>query len=224
MRCPGRMPAGLSVLMAIPVITVAVAMISIVIAVVSIAIPMVTVAITIISIAVVAIAVAMGAIAVPGTAVRVAAPATSPPTPTPTPATPAPAPGKTPAEPPPQPKAEAEVSIIWIIAVWIIRSTEVIIDWLGGGKNHGITRVRGSGSNQLCLCWRCWSRLSLSHCRRAGRRLCCCRRTWLCVHQRNQNAGRQTLRPKVDDLGGSQVNARGVVNELDDDVLVHLGL
>jgi hypothetical protein len=209
------MPAGLSVLMAIPVITVAVAMISI-------AIPMVTVAITIISIAVVAIAVAMGAIAGPGTAVRVAAPATSPPTPTP--ATPAPAPGKTPAEPPPQPKAEAEVSIIWIIAVWIIRSTEVIIDWLGGGKNHGITRVRGSGSNQLCLCWRCWSRLSLSHCRRAGRRLCCCRRAWLCVHQRNQNAGRQTLRPKVDDLGGSQVNARGVVNELDDDVLVHLGL
>jgi hypothetical protein len=206
--------------MAIPVITVAVAMISIVIAVVSIAIPMVTVAITIISIAVVAIAVAMGAIAVPGTAVRVPAPATSSPTPT----TPAPATGKTPAEPPPQPKAEAEVSIIWIIAVWIIRSTEVIIDWLGDGKNHGITRVRGSGSNQLCLCWRCWSRLSLSHCRRAGRRLCCCRRTWLCVHQRNQNAGRQPLRPKVDDLGGSQVNARGVVNELDDDVLVHLGL
>jgi hypothetical protein len=29
---------------------------------------------------------------------------------------------------------------------------------------------------------------------------------------------------KVYDLGGSQVNARGVVNELDDDVLLHLGV
>jgi hypothetical protein len=155
------MPAGLSILIAIPVITVAIAM--------------VTIAIAIIPIAVVAIAVPMRAIAVPGTAVRVAAPATSSPTPT----TPAPATGKTPAEPPPQPNAEVQVVIIWIIAVWIIRSTEVIIDWLGGSQNHGITRVRGSGSNLLCLCWRCWSRLSLSHCRRVGRGQFCCRRARL---------------------------------------------
>ena len=169
---------------------------------------MVPITIAVVTIAIAIIPIAVVAIAVPGTAVRVAGPTASSPTPT---------------EPPPQPKAEVQVSIIWVIAIRIIRGGEVIIDWLGSSKNRGITRVRGSGSDQLCLCWRCGSRLSLRRFRRAGRRLCWCRRAWLCVHQRDQDVRRQPLRAKVDDLGGSQANARGVVNELDDDVLFHLG-